>query len=140
MRNIFTLSAYETDAEHFFNLLMKENTDLVLDVRLKNSSQLCGFTKEKDLAYLIPKITNAIYVHDLRFAPSSALLESYLKHAVNWEIYSSSFIKEMKEKDAAALFEDSYEKYQSICILGTATKNRRSHSEVLEKMFSAKSK
>ncbi|MGN1023019.1 MAG: hypothetical protein ACI4OJ_05945, partial [Lachnospiraceae bacterium] len=59
----FTLSAYETSAEAFFTALKDHHTDLVLDIRLHNSNQLCGFTKERDLAYLVPALTGADYIH-----------------------------------------------------------------------------
>jgi len=131
MQNIFALSAYETSAEQFFQKLKEEKADLVLDVRLKNSNQLCGFTKAKDLAYLIPAVTGAAYVHDLRFAPSAALLESYLKHQIGWEMYRASYLSEMKRHRAMDAFRVSYDSYQSICILGTSTRKRRSHSDAL---------
>lgn len=52
MQHIFLLSAYEITAAAFFQKLKQERTDLVLDIRLNNTSQLCGFTKEKDLSFL----------------------------------------------------------------------------------------
>ena len=80
MAKIYTLSAYETSAQEFFSSLRRHQTDLVLDVRLKNMNQLCGFTKRKDLKFLVPELTGATYVHDLRFAPEDVLLERYLHH------------------------------------------------------------
>ncbi len=129
--NLFTLSAYETTAEHFFETLKKQRADLVLDVRLRNTNQLCGFTKEKDLAYFVHTITGAEYVHDLRFAPASELLDLYTKHAIDWNGYRSGYLEEMEARNARSIFNDSYGRYASICILGTATTHRRSHSEAL---------
>lgn len=125
------LSAYETSAEQFFNSLLSHSTDLVLDVRLKNTNQLCGFTKQKDLEYLIAKITGAEYVHDLRFAPTPELLDRYLKHWINWEDYREQYNALMEQRGSESIFRSSYGMYSSICILGTATKKRKSHSEAL---------
>jgi uncharacterized protein YeaO (DUF488 family) len=131
----YTLSAYETTARDFFGFLTEHKIDLVLDVRLKNANQLCGFTKKKDLEYLVPALTHAAYVHDLRFAPEPELLEKYLNHWINWEQYKKEYRLQMEKNKAAAVFKKEYGMYAAVCILGTATKKRRSHSEVLEELL-----
>jgi hypothetical protein len=128
---LFTLSAYETSAEAFFRALQEHHADLVLDVRLRNSNQLCGFTKERDLAYFVPLITGAKYFHDLRLAPYPALLSSYQKHTIDWARYRDGYLKQMKDADTAAYFYQQYGRFAHVCLLGTATKKRRSHSEAL---------
>lgn len=140
MNEIFSMSAYQTDAEDFFTALRKRKTDLVLDVRRKNTSQLCGFTKEKDLAYFTAVIVHADYCHDLLFAPSEDLLDDYLHAGIGWETYRDRYRKEMEEKDALTHFREAYGRYHSICLVGTATNRRRSHSEVLEEMLKENSR
>lgn len=136
MQEIFEMSAYETSAELFFETLKQHQTDLVLDVRLKNSNQLCGFTKRKDLAYLVPAITGAKYCHDLAFAPSDSLLDAYLQHRISWDAYCERYQKEISESHAVDHYQKEYKDYQHVCILGTATRKRRSHSEVLVRLLS----
>jgi len=138
MPHIFTLSAYETSAHDFFTKLLEEKTDLVLDIRLKNTNQLCGFTKRQDLEYLVTTLTGAKYVHDLRLAPSEALLERYIKHWCNWEEYAKDYKQQMQQENVRKLFKTSYGRYRSICLLGTATKKRRSHSEALQELLAKK--
>ena len=46
--DINVLSAYQTTAQDFFDRLKAWSTDLVLDVRLKNTNQLAGFTKQEE--------------------------------------------------------------------------------------------
>jgi hypothetical protein len=58
-QKIFLLSAYETSAADFFQTLVRNKADLMLDVRQGNTSQLCGFTKKKDLAFFVPQLTGA---------------------------------------------------------------------------------
>ena len=70
-------------------------------------------------------------MHDVRLAPSPALLEAYQKHVADWEVYRSRYLDEMEKADVPEYFKENYGKYQSICLLGTATKKRRSHSEAL---------
>ena len=47
MSRIFILSAYQITAAQFFEKILSMRADLVLDIRLKNESQLCGFTKKR---------------------------------------------------------------------------------------------
>lgn len=131
MGRIFILSAYQTTAAQFFEKLPSMRADLVLDIRLKNESQLCGFTKKSDLAYFVPRICHAAYIHDLFFAPDPDLLDRYLKHWIRWEQYAEDYRAAMEAKNAALYFKTHYREYNSVCLLGTATPKRRSHSEVL---------
>lgn len=138
MPEIFTLSAFETSAGPFFNALLSRKAGLVLDVRLKNTNQLCGFTKQKDLEYLIPRITGANYVHDLRFAPTPELLKLYQAQLIDWEEYRKQYEMLIHSRGAEQIFQSTYGAYSCVCILGAATKKRRSHSEALKQLLTNK--
>lgn len=129
---INVLSAYQTDAEDFFNKILGWKTDLVLDVRLKNTNQLAGFTKQEDLAYFTRVIAHCDYVHDVEYSPSKTLLDKYLDDGLPYEQYFASYKEEMEERGAIPEFFKKYGKYDSIAIVGTATKKRRSHAEELK--------
>jgi len=131
LKEIYEVSAYETTAATFFTTLIEHKTSLVLDVRLKNESQLCGFTKKRDLEYLISQITQAKYIHDLEFAPTPELLERYIGHWLDWEQYAVAYQALLEQRNALLNFKRAYLPYDSICLLGTATRKRRSHSSVL---------
>ncbi len=131
MGDLFEISAYQTSASEFFDKILQSHADLVLDVRLRNESQLCGFTKKKDLAYLIPKICQADYIHDRFFTPEPELLDRYLHHWVRWDQYAQEYGRSMEARNASAYFQEHYGKYSGVCLIGTATAKRHSHSEVL---------
>ncbi len=130
-----TISAYETTAERFFETLAAEHLDLLLDTRLKNTNQLAGFTKKTDLEYFVPRLLRATYVHDLLFAPAPTVLERYLNHNLDWLEYAQAYKEDIEERGAVEKFFERYGNYQSVCLLGTATKKRRSHVEVLQEML-----
>ena len=132
---INTLSAYQTTAEEFFDKIIGWKTDLVLDVRLKNTNQLSGFTKQEDLDYFTRVIAHADYVHDLEYAPSKTLLDSYLDDGLPYEQYFASYKQEMEERNAIPEFFKKYGKYSSIAIVGTATNKRHSHAEELKTLL-----
>lgn len=130
-----TISAYETSAEEFFGLLEAWNVDLVLDARLKNTNQLAGFTKRNDLAYFVPRIISARYEHDVQFAPAPTVMERYLHGNISWDEFAASYRADMLKRKAPERFFDLYCMHTSVALLGTATKKRRSHVEVLEELL-----
>ena len=128
------ISAYETSAQDFFEQLEAWHVDMVVDIRLHNTNQLSGFTKLHDIEYFTHRILNANYAHDVEFSPATTTLEKYLDHKMSWEDYFAEYAQEMKERNAVADFIERYGEYSSVAIVGTATKKRRSHAEVLQKL------
>lgn len=128
---IHDISAYQTSAEHFFERLQAWKTDLVLDVRLHNTNQLAGFTKEQDLDYFVREIEDATYVHDPEFSPTANDLSAYLHKTMSWQDYAAAYKRDLQERNAVADFFKKYGSYKSVAIVGTATDKRRSHAEVL---------
>ena len=51
MDNIYTIGFTKKSAEKFFGLLQKNGINILLDVRLNNTSQLAGFSKYPDIKY-----------------------------------------------------------------------------------------
>lgn len=128
------ISAYETSAQGFFEQLEAWHVDMVVDIRLKNTNQLAGFTKLHDLEYFSHRILNANYAHDVEFSPAATTLEKYLQHEIDWQQYFAAYRAEMEERKAIPEFIERYGEYTSVAIIGTATKHRRSHAEVLQQM------
>ena len=133
--SIHTISAYETSAERFFGRLEAWEADLVLDARLKNTNQLAGFTKRDDLAFFVDRIAHARYVHDKLFAPAPTMLERYLHGNIGWDAYADAYRKDLRERGAVERFFERYGDCGSVVLVGTATRTRRSHTEVLARML-----
>ena len=129
---INVLSAYQTTAEDFFTKIIDWKADLVLDVRLKNTNQLAGFTKQEDLEYFAHVIAHADYAHDVEYSPSKTLLDAYLDEGMPYEEYFQKYKEELEERHAIPEFFEKYGTYDSIAIVGTATKKRHSHAEELK--------
>lgn len=132
---IHTISAYETSAEEFFKRLDDWKTDLVVDTRLKNTNQLAGFTKRDDLAYFVEQLAHARYVHDKLFAPAPTMMERYIHGNIGWDAYADAYREDMREREAVPQFFDRYGECESVALVGTATRSRRSHVEILAEML-----
>lgn len=99
MDKIFSIGFTKKKAEIFFELLMSNDVKKLIDVRLNNSSQLAGFTKGDDLNYFLKKIAGIHYVHELIFAPTKEILDSYKKGNIDWVEYEKEYIDLMKKRN-----------------------------------------
>ncbi len=109
---VYTAGFAEWTAEQFFQRLTDESIDRLVDVRLRPSSQLAGFAKQRDLAYFLRTIVRADYVHEPLLAPTPELLDGYRKGIVNWREYENEFLgllakRRVEEVLDQALFDGS---------------------------------
>ncbi len=96
--NVFTIGFTKTTAEHFFSRLITEEIKRLIDVRLKNTSQLSGFAKAKDLEYFSRLIGGIDYVHEPLLAPSETILKAYKKEKGEWDVYEKRFMDLMSDR------------------------------------------
>jgi len=95
---LFTIGFTKKSAEVFFELLRASGAVRLVDVRLNNSSQLAGFAKREDLAYLLDRVCGMEYAHVLDLAPTAEMLQAYRKHQVPWVEYESQFVDLMMSR------------------------------------------
>jgi uncharacterized protein (DUF488 family) len=95
---IFTIGFTKKTAEEFFETLRLSGAKRLVDVRLKNVSQLAGFAKRQDLAYFLNKICDMEYIHLPSLAPTQEMLDEFKKRKGEWEAYERSFLDLMRER------------------------------------------
>jgi uncharacterized protein (DUF488 family) len=96
--NVATIGFTKSNAEHFFERLLKASVKKLVDVRLHNTSQLAGFAKADDLAYFLRKIGGIEYVHQPILAPTDSILKAYKKEKGDWDVYQRRFLQLMEER------------------------------------------
>jgi uncharacterized protein (DUF488 family) len=106
---VYSIGFTKKTAEQFFGILGKVGIRRLLDVRLKNASQLAGFTKREDLEYFLREICAAEYMHEPQLAPTKEILDEYKKHKGSWEEYERRFlalmaIRKVEEKLDTGIF------------------------------------
>ncbi len=99
---LFTIGFTRKSAETFFTLLQEAGARRVVDIRLNNSSQLAGFAKARDLAYLLRAIGGIDYLHQPMFAPTADILDAFKKKELAWDAYERAYDNLMNERDADA--------------------------------------
>ena len=95
---LYTMGFTQKSARQFFTQLIDASVRRVVDVRLKNVSQLAGFTKRADLEYFLQQIGQIGYVHLPELAPTQELLDRYKKRRGSWAEYETEFLQLMARR------------------------------------------
>lgn len=98
---IHTIGFTRKSAREFFEILKAASIRRVVDVRRKNTSQLAGFAKKDDLAYLLEAILGADYLHLPELAPAEELLEAWKKKSIDWEAYEAAYLADLASRNVA---------------------------------------
>ena len=114
---IYTMGYTKKSAEEFFGLLERHGVERVVDVRLKNTSQLAGFSKKDDLEYFLRRILGIEYCHLDFLAPTSDLMKAYRESGQDWELYVDEFSKLLEERDVLNRLERGFFSEKQCCLL-----------------------
>ncbi|WP_439406655.1 DUF488 family protein [Bradyrhizobium sp. DASA03076] len=112
---VSTIGFTKTKAQGFFERLLKAGVKKVVDVRLRNTSQLAGFAKADDLAYFLQKIGEIQYVHQPLLAPTDRMLKAYKKESGDWSAYEKRFFALIAERQIEKCFKP--EMFNDACFL-----------------------
>ncbi len=96
IRKVYTIGFAKRGAKEFFKTLKEHGIQQLLDIRLKNSSQLSGYAKKDDLQYFLKVICNITYRHELLLAPTQDILDNYKKKRISWLDYEKQYLKLME--------------------------------------------
>jgi uncharacterized protein (DUF488 family) len=126
---VTTIGFTKSSAEHFFERLLEAGVKKLVDVRLHNTSQLAGFAKAEDLAYLAKKIGGIQYTHQPLLAPTDVMLKKYKKEKGKWTDYEISFLNLIEERKIEGRFE--VEMFDRACLLCSEDKPHHCHRRLL---------
>ncbi len=94
----YSVGFAKKNAEQFFGMLRRTGIRRVVDIRLRNTSQLAGFTKREDLPYFLRELCGAEYRHEPLLAPTDAILDGYKKAGEDWATYERAFLPLLQER------------------------------------------
>ena len=116
MPTIYTIGYTKKSLERFIHLLQKAGVDAVIDVRLRNTSQLAGFSKRDDLAFLLRQGFDIEYEHHPELAPTPEIFAAY-KAEGDWSAYEGEFLPLLAERAAEKIGQELLARYRSPCLL-----------------------
>jgi uncharacterized protein (DUF488 family) len=88
---VYSIGFTKKTAAEFFTALRQAEIRLLLDVRLRNASQLAGFTKRDNLPFFLNELCGAKYLHEPLLTPTPDLLDGYRKKRLSWQEYEPRF-------------------------------------------------
>ena len=92
MIKLYTIGFTGKSAEKFFDLLINNKIEKIVDTRINNVSQLSGFAKGSDLKFFSSKIGNISYEHKIDLAPTKELLSKYREKKLSWQNYEIEYL------------------------------------------------
>lgn len=136
-KQLFTIGFTQKTAEKFFEILIDNNIEVVLDIRLNNTSQLSVFSKYPDIEYFLKVICNMEYRHDIKFAPDENTLKKYKKKEIDWIGYVDEFNKTMSNRNIIDYLSENYSDIanKNYCLLCSEAKENMCHRKILSNIL-----
>ena len=135
---LYTIGFTRRTAQEFFEPIKYRMIQLLVDVRLNNTSQMCGFTKKQDLPYLLETICGCKYEHCPDYAPTQELLTDWKKKRITWQEYEATYRELMLERGAVREFITCCEGlYESVCLLCSEPKPQHCHRKLFAELVKA---
>ena len=133
---LFTIGFTKKSAEDFFGRLREAGVRTLLDIRLRNDSQLAGFAKGRDLPFFLKGLAGIAYRHLPLLAPDAALRDGYKKQKGSWEDFDTGFraLLESRLPEAGLGLAD----LDRACLLCSEHEPEHCHRRLVAERFQAK--
>ena len=129
MATLCTIGFTKKNLPAFIELLRGANVTKLVDIRLRNSSQLAGYAKKEDLAFVLG-LCGIGYEHVTELAPSEELLDEYRK-TKDWERFEASFRALLQQREPLGRIRESINGHDCICLLCSEEKPERCHRRLV---------
>lgn len=116
MPTLYTIGYQRKPLETFIGQLREAGVDAVIDVRLRNTSHLAGYTKRDDLAFLLQEGFGIAYEHHPELAPTPEIFDAN-REEPDWAVYVSSFLPLLTERNVQAIGQEIIARYRAPCLL-----------------------
>ncbi len=129
MATVFTIGFTKKSLREFIESLRASGVRRIIDVRLRNTSQLAGWSKQPDFAYLLESGFGIAYEHHPEFAPTDDILDAY-KNGADWAKYETQFNELLKARAPQTQARELLAK-EAICLLCAEPTPERCHRRLV---------
>ncbi|HUT14938.1 MAG TPA: DUF488 domain-containing protein [Anaerolineae bacterium] len=136
MLTLYTTGYERRPLAEFIGLLQSAGVDAVIDVRLRNTSHLAGYTKRDDLAFLLREGFGIAYEHHSELAPTAEILSAY-REDQDWPGYVTRFTALLAERQADTVGRDVLARYRAPCLLCYEAVAEQCHRRLVVEMWAA---
>jgi uncharacterized protein (DUF488 family) len=133
---LYTIGYKGKSLETFINQLRVTGVDAVIDIRLRNTSHLAGYTKRDDFAFLLQEGFGIAYEHHPELAPTQEIREAYLADS-DWAAYEAQFFPLMRERCAEAIGREILARFRSPCLLCAEPTAEHCHRRLVAEYWAA---
>jgi uncharacterized protein (DUF488 family) len=130
MPTIYTIGFRKKPLPEFIGLLREAGVDAVIDIRLRNTSQLAGYTKKDDLDFLLREGFGIAYEHRPELAPTPEILDTY-RADKDWPAYERRFGPLMVERKMERVVAEIFARYQRPCLLCSEPTAEKCHRRLV---------
>jgi uncharacterized protein (DUF488 family) len=113
---LYTIGYKRKPLRAFIGQLRAATVDLLVDIRLRNTSHLLGYTKKDDLAFLLQEGFGIAYEHHPELAPTDEILLAYRENP-DWAAYEAQFKPLLAERAVVDVGRDILARYHTPCLL-----------------------
>lgn len=131
--DLYTIGFTRKSLREFVRLLREAGVDGVVDIRLNNTSQLAGYAKRDDLAFVL-ELCGIGYTEEKRLAPTQPLLDAY-HHDHDWPAYTTQFDTLLAEQPLGDILTAIYARYARPCLLCAEPEPSKCHRRLVAEAF-----
>ena len=133
---LYTIGYQRKPLATFIGQLREASVDAVIDVRLRNTSHLAGYTKRDDLAFLLRDGFSMAYEHHPELAPTPEILDAY-REDQDWAAYESCFLPLLAERAAESVGREIMARYRAPCLLCAEPTAEHCHRRLVAEYWAA---
>lgn len=113
---LYTIGYRRKSLSIFINQLRGAGVDAIVDIRLRNTSHLLGYTKRDTLEFLLREGFDMAYEHHPELAPTSEILDRYRDDG-DWAAYETRFLPLLERRTAEQVGREILARYRAPCLL-----------------------
>ncbi len=136
MSTLYTIGYQRKPLATFVGQLREAGVDAVIDVRLRNTSHLAGYTKRDDLAFLLREGFGIAYEHHPELAPTPEILNAYRENG-DWTAYEARFLPLLEERAAGEVGREILARYRAPCLLCAEPTAEHCHRRLVAEYWAA---
>lgn len=115
MQGLFTIGFTQKSLRQFVGILSRNGVDAIVDIRLRPASQLSGYARGDDLAFVLEQFGIG-YEHQGQLAPTAAILDGY-RADKQWARYEEQFQALMRARSIEQIGRDILARWRAPCLL-----------------------
>lgn len=116
MTTIFSIGYKRKPLSRFIEQLQEAGVDVVVDIRLRNTSHLLGYAKQDTLAFLLREGFGIAYEHHPELAPTPEILDDFREDG-DWPAYERRFLPLLAERLSEDAGEALLSRFRVPCLL-----------------------